>query len=140
MPDARDREGYAAEVLAVLEEGQAAQAAATAAGVPLKKWQLPSAALMALQKNGCGLVPLWSSCSLCCIPFRVVAVRLVRCRVRWQTWVPGAAMLITTAVTGQDAGSCAHGAVSRAAACVTRHRCADTCGHMHARAGTMRRR
>lgn len=51
MPGARSKENYAAEVLATLEEGQAAQ---EAAGTQFRAWQMPVAALMALQKNGWG--------------------------------------------------------------------------------------
>ena len=39
------------EVLATLEEGRAAQAAV---GTSFRSWQMPVAALMALQKNGWG--------------------------------------------------------------------------------------
>ena len=49
LPGARDKQGYAAEVLATLEEGNAAQAAVATS---FRSWQMPVAALMALQKNG----------------------------------------------------------------------------------------
>ena len=57
LPGARDKEGYAAEVLATLEEGKAAQAAL---GTSFRSWQMPVAALMALQKNGWGQPGVYS--------------------------------------------------------------------------------